>query len=470
VKPSRRLRLPLVAVLAAGTLIALVSVSVLTMAVLISNRPVINQSRQFLAALDRARDQLVDAETAQRGFLLTSDEEYLRPLASAPTVVMDSLAEAHRLIGEARLERDRIADLQRVASDKLREIATTVELVRRGQAGAAVAIVRSNLGRSLMDSARVLVAEVHAAEDRRLAEHTASARRRLDLAMWIDAAAGLGVLALGFVLFAINRDIARRVELERALREVSAFQQQFMGILGHDLRTPLTAISVTADLLERRGRLAPDQREALDRIAAGAQRMNRMVEQLLDITRARMAGGIPVEPTPGANLTDIVKGVVEELRVAHPATAIALRADPDVRGEWDRDRLAQVASNLVGNGVHHGAGQPVEVHLLTRDGFAILEVHNRGPAIPRELLGRVFEPFRRASGGGRGSRSSQGLGLGLFISDQIVRAHGGRIDVASTEADGTTFTVTLPVAARGRAEAPADQPARLGAAAPATRG
>jgi signal transduction histidine kinase len=451
-------------------LLALVSVSVLTMAVLNSNRPLINQSRQFLAALDRARDQLVDAETAQRGFLLTNDEAYLRPLASAQPAVFDALAEAAQLIGEDPVQRGRIADLQRLARDKQRELTTTIELVRKGQGGAAVELVRSNWGKSLMESARALVAEVHAAEDRRLAERTASARRRLDLAMWIDAAAGLGVLALGFILFAINRDIARRVELERALREASAFQQQFIGILGHDLRTPLTAISVTADLLERRGRLAQDQREALGRIGSGARRMTRMVEQLLDITRARMAGGIPVEPTAGANLTDIVTGAVEELRVAHPATTIALLAESEVRGAWDRDRLAQVVSNLVGNGVHHGAGHPVEVRLRTEGRTAILEVHNRGPAMPAELLGRVFEPFRRAAGGGGSPRSSQGLGLGLFITDQIVRAHGGRVDVTSTATDGTTFTVTLPVAAAGSAETPAGKPAPLGAAAPATRG
>jgi signal transduction histidine kinase len=171
--------------------------------------------------------------------------------------------------------------------------------------------------------------------------------------------------------------------------------------------------------------------------------MGRMVSQLLDLTRARLGGGIPVE-RQRANLSEVVLAAVDELRLVHAARAISCSVPREVIGGWDVDRLAQVVSNLVGNAIQHGEPTlPVEVHLRHEGETATLTVRNQGAPIPRELLPVLFEPFRRGSRL-TSDKTASGLGLGLYISEQITRAHEGAIAVQS-QATATTFTVTLPI-------------------------
>jgi signal transduction histidine kinase len=334
-----------------------------------------------------------------------------------------------------------IAELEWLISAKLGELQKTIELYEAGQPAAALAIVQSDQGKSIMDSARRAIGQIRTRADELLQERTAKARRTFVLAMWIDGCAGLGLLALGGMLFRINRDLARRKALEKELREVLAFQEQFVGILGHDLRNPLGAISMSAELLLRSGALPEQQSVSAKRISTTAARMNRLVAQLLDLTLARRAGGIPIEARNETNLSQVVTGAVEELRAAHPAADIQLVAAADVLGRWDADRIAQVITNLVGNAIAYGTG-PVHVRVSDGRASALLEVHNGGPPIAADRLPRIFEAFRRA-GDDRGT-PARGLGLGLFIAEQIVAAHGGKIEVRSGDSEGTTFSVRLP--------------------------
>jgi signal transduction histidine kinase len=179
------------------------------------------------------------------------------------------------------------------------------------------------------------------------------------------------------------------------------------------------------------------------RIGNSTARMMRMVGQLLDLTRARIAGGIPIEAKPDTDLSTIVRGVVEELRAAHPHAEIVVCDDGPAMGRWDPDRLGQVVSNILANAIVHGDG-PVYVRVCRAPASALLEVRNQGQPIPDDLLPRIFEAFRGTVPGRAKGRS--GLGLGLFIADRIVAAHGGRIDAHSTAVAGTTFTVHLPIA------------------------
>jgi PAS domain S-box-containing protein len=223
------------------------------------------------------------------------------------------------------------------------------------------------------------------------------------------------------------------------------FAEQFVAILGHDLRNPLHAITIAASFLRNESR---GQSKPAARILASAGRIENMVTQLLDLTRARIGGGIAVERRP-AVLDDIVANVVDELAHTHPGREIRCSFGLPVHGEWDGERLGQVVSNLVANALQHGApSAPVDVRLATRGASAVLEVHNSGPAIPPDLRAALFEPYRRGPAKGRKVR---GLGLGLYITRQIVLAHGGDVAVKSSEG-GTTFTVTLP----RRSEAPGD--------------
>jgi signal transduction histidine kinase len=322
----------------------------------------------------------------------------------------------------------------------------TIDLARRGEHEAAVSIVRTNVGKTVMDRARRLIGEMREREDARLEERTDRMRRNFDRATRIEAAAGLGLIVLGLVLFMIHRDLARREALEKALRDEATFQQRFMGILGHDLRNPLGAITMAASHLERASMSVSDLEAARDtasdmakRIGSSATRMSRMIDQLLDVTRARLAGGIRLEPKIGVKLCDVVTAAVDELRTFHPDAQVQVQADERICGSWDSDRLGRVVSNLVANAIQHGSGL-VEVRVRIEEMSAVLEVHNGGAPIPADVLPRIFEPFRRAS-----QRDTHGLGLGLFIAERIVIAHGGRIDVRSTEGYGTTFIVALPL-------------------------
>jgi signal transduction histidine kinase len=150
-------------------------------------------------------------------------------------------------------------------------------------------------------------------------------------------------------------------------------------------------------------------------------------------------------------MNDVIRGVLDELQQIHPARTIRCTMSADVRGDWDAERLAQVVSNLVGNAIQYGdPAWPIEVRLTTREREAVLEVRSFGSPIPSELLPVIFDPYRR---GEARSSKSQGLGLGLFITHQIVLAHGGHIEVASSLKDGTTFTVRLPRATAAAVDA-----------------
>jgi phosphoserine phosphatase RsbU/P len=234
--------------------------------------------------------------------------------------------------------------------------------------------------------------------------------------------------------------VARTQELETAQRR-SDLEQQLIGIVSHDLRNPIQAISMgTAVLLGSEG-LGDHHKQTLQRMRSSAERASRLIHDLLDFTQARLGGGIPVTRREG-DLFAHLEEVIHELEGAHPRGRIQYQAAGSGKGWWDRDRLAQVVSNLVTNALRYGTAGG-EVRVTARDlGEEIrIEVHNRGDAIAEELLPRLFRPLQRGMVAGDDGRS---IGLGLFISKEIVAAHQGNIAVSSSATDGTTFSIQLP--------------------------
>jgi PAS domain S-box-containing protein len=224
-------------------------------------------------------------------------------------------------------------------------------------------------------------------------------------------------------------DVSDRVRVEQA-------REQFIGILGHDLRNPLGAILMGVELL---GDLPAPYAGTVARVGRSAHRIEVMIRDLLDFARGRLAGGIPVAPR-SCDLRVVCDEVVQEMAQAHPDRAIAFEAAGDLRGEWDPDRVEQLVSNLVGNAVSHGTG-PVRVTGRGDGNEVVLTVHNRGVPIPAEVIPTLFEPFTRPSASGA---RGKGLGLGLYIASEIVQAHRGTLSVTSTSNAGTTFTVAWP--------------------------
>ena len=225
-------------------------------------------------------------------------------------------------------------------------------------------------------------------------------------------------------------------------QEAARFREQLVATVGHDLRTPITAIGLAAQLLQSDPALTDDQRELADSVRASAARAGRLIEQVLDFTRARLSREIPLN-RKRSDLGRTVEEIINELRRVHPASTFDLRLKGDLTGEWDADRLGRVVANLANNAVAYGASnRPIAIAVEGCDGDAVrIEVRNEGNPISPENIERIFEPFQRASD------ASGGIGLGLYIIKRIVDAHHGTIGVESSEQSGTVFGIVLPRAA-----------------------
>jgi two-component system sensor histidine kinase/response regulator len=222
--------------------------------------------------------------------------------------------------------------------------------------------------------------------------------------------------------------------------ETLRLNEMFSALLAHDLRSPLSAMLASARLLERR---SADQAalEAAGRIIASGNRMARMIEDMLDLARARLGGGILVKREPG-DFKALVERALREHQAAAPERSIAASYAGDFAGYWDPERIAQVASNLIGNALKHGTPEgQIQVNLDGIDRDHVILIVKNGGTIPPDILPYLFDPFR---GGQRHSGRGDGLGLGLYIVSQIVEAHDGDVEV-KTGGDGeTAFHVRLP--------------------------
>lgn len=244
-----------------------------------------------------------------------------------------------------------------------------------------------------------------------------------------------------WLLSALADQAALALEKTR-LDETVKFRERLIGIVSHDLRNPITAISMAARALLEFNELSDRTTKTVVHIQAAVARVSRMIDDLLDFTQARLGGGIRVDPRP-ANIRTIVRQVVDELELAHAGRRIAVVQHGEGQGAWDPDRLAQVVSNLVSNALQYSpTAAPVRVETHESDGWVTLTVHNEGSTIPSARLPQIFEPMQRATAEWSSTRRS--LGLGLYIVKQIVEAHGGRVTVESSEQNGTKFTVRLP--------------------------
>jgi signal transduction histidine kinase len=220
-------------------------------------------------------------------------------------------------------------------------------------------------------------------------------------------------------------------------------REQFIAVLGHDLRNPLAAVGATAELLVRRT-AEPELVTLGKRLKATTHRMSRLIDDVLDFARGRLGAGMGILLSDSDDLATALADVVTELRAANPGREVLERISVEHRVNCDRGRIQQLLSNLLANALAHGApDQPVLVDIATRDGMMTLRVTNGGEPIAPENLQNVFQPYWRLSA----SQPGGGLGLGLYICSQIVKAHGGTLEVSSSRDDGTCFVARFPLEA-----------------------
>jgi sigma-B regulation protein RsbU (phosphoserine phosphatase) len=240
--------------------------------------------------------------------------------------------------------------------------------------------------------------------------------------------------------------VVQDVTAERAIaaerEQVSRFMQQLLGIVGHDLRNPLGAFVAGLDMLRMTSESRQSITPILSRLTSSVRRMTRIVDQLLDVTRASLGAGIEIQPSK-VDLKPLIESVIEEVKSVQPAATVTVVCPDKIVGRWDPERLAQVVSNIASNAAHYGKpGAPIQIKAEQQDGTARIAIHNenRDKPIAQHVLATLFDPHRR---GTEGHRNTAGLGLGLYIVKQIVEAHRGSV-TAHSDPSGTVFTVLLP--------------------------
>ncbi|MGV7208755.1 sensor histidine kinase [Oxalobacteraceae bacterium A2-2] len=302
--------------------------------------------------------------------------------------------------------------------------------------------------RGVQDSA----AETHA-EARLLSGYTVvqlvseyRALRSSVLSLWAQDANPMQATDLGdMTRFNEAIDQALGESVARYEKLVKQSQNMFLAILGHDLRNPLGTLVSGSSLILHTGDLPPKYLMVATRMLSSARRMNALVTDLIDFTRTHLGPGIPIHAGP-CDLVAICRQVLDELQTGHPGRRLSLDAPTRLEAWLDGARMAQTLSNLMGNALQYGdVDVPVVVTVGADDAAITITVNNRGPLIPADRLGRIFDPFVRAHASGAADPIGHtSLGIGLYIAREIVHAHGGRLDATSVQDSGTTFTVLLP--------------------------
>jgi signal transduction histidine kinase/ActR/RegA family two-component response regulator len=414
-----------------------------------------------------------NAETAQRAFLLTGDDQYLNRYNAAATKIGPALAHLAQLAADNPRQLVRVAELQRHVRARLEELAHGLAVRREQGLDAARATLLADSGRRTMEDIRGVVSDMRAEEGALRTDASRQAAdvfRRAVVSEAITAVAGVALLlAIGLIVntrlaerqratqeIAAQRERAdaARVEAER----VNVLKDEFLAVLSHELRTPLNAVLGWTQMLRAGTLKGPTIARAVAAIDRNAAAQHRLVEDLLDVSRIVTGKfNLDMKPMP---LAPCVKAAVDAIAPAAVERGVALTsrysADPIING--DVDRVQQVASNLLSNALKFTPpGGHMHVSLSGEDGRAILIVRDTGCGIDGDLLPFIFDRFRQ--GDGSSTRAHRGLGLGLAIVRHIVEQHGATVQASSEGADrGTTMSVIWPALALDASATAADTP------------
>jgi len=466
-EPERRalkdVRLTVVALFLAAILLLIFAVPTIVASSIVDlGDRVILDLDQLLALQSQITNILVDQETSQRGYILTGDERFLEPYQRGRSRLEPLWQQAQQQAEAVGGQAPALLAAEREAAQRWQAEAAEPEiaLVRAGRSAEAVDAVRAGTGKALFDVFRERATTFDTYIQQVRQEATA---RRTQLTMLLDriiivlALAGLVGLGLIYYLTAVSRQY-----LVQAMRgeELNRAKNEFLSIVSHELKTPLTVIRLHAQSLLRRERRRrgvataeagrPDLRDLIGRVAIideQAKRMARLVEQLVDLTR-----GDALEFPLQCEIVDLValtRHVVDQFRPLAPDGAFAFSSErSEILVSADPIRLEQVLQNLLGNALKYSPeGGEIRVALAVREIEVVCSIQDQGIGLPAAELPYVFDRFYRASNAT--ATQISGLGLGLYLSREIIHRHGGRIWAESTEGQGSTFSFSLPLAQPG---------------------
>jgi len=410
----------------------------------------IQYSEEVIGQLRELQLHATDAETGQRGYLLTGDPRYLAPLDAAPAAI-DAITRHLRTefsgpLGD-QIELVRLDQIARLADTKFAELSRAVDLERTGQPADALALVRSNAGLFVMGSLRNALATMIADETHRLAARLDERKREQDIALAVSAGGGafamlmmLAASILAVLFMRANRTAQIMLQSAHdAAVSADRAKSQFLATASHDLRQPLHAMNLFISALRRRV-AGEEATKLVANMASAAESMQMMFNSLLDVSKLHAGAVVPA-------MRDFpVEEVLARLRNAFAASAAAKGVDLDIAPtasvvHTDPVLLESILGNLVSNAVRYTRQGRVSVQCLERDDLACLEVRDTGPGIPADQIERAFEEFQRLD---TSNAAERGLGLGLAIVRRLARLLDLPIEIMSEVGVGTVFTVIAP--------------------------
>jgi signal transduction histidine kinase len=412
------------------------------------SRRAVDDSHRVIETSQRLLIRLVDAETGQRGYLLTRSDAYLGPYLAAEKDVETQLANLRRMTLDSPVQQASLDSLGLLVDAKFAELQATVALRREGTGTAALETVNSGVGMRKMDAARRMVAVVQGEELSELAVRRAQEHRYSRLLFIIlvlgTAIAALVSLLLNRKLQLLTDELARRTDAAEAANRAKT---SFLASMSHDVRTPLNAILGYIDILEMEihGPVTAAQRQDFGRIRASGRRLLALINDILSFARVE-AGKLEIRLEPvalDAALHQMEASFLPQVS-ARGLTYHYDGCDPSILVKADPERMGQIVLNLITNAVKFtDPGGEIRVSCALDGDYAATRVQDTGRGIPADRLSSVFEPFVQVDRE-RTDASSQGVGLGLAISRELARAMGGELTAESAPGRGSCFTLLLP--------------------------
>ena len=403
-------------------------------------------SREVLDVLQTILSTLSDAETGQRGYLITGEPRYLQPYKGSTIQVMSEIQRLKTLTTDKSSIQRQIPVLTRQVGAILQTMKEAIAVRAADGFEAAQRLVLTDQGKKEMDAIRQLVAGMKQAEEGRLQRRAELSRITTQTAVGVVFAATiLGVACVGLCFYLVTYNLRLRRQAEEGLRKADQHKNEFLAILGHELRNPLASLRNAVEIVRLQPADTSARQQVLDLMERQVKHMNRLVEDLLDISRISR-GKIQLRKEP-LDLAFVVRSLVDtnrpliagrrqELSVSLPAEPLRLEADPA--------RLAQIVTNLLTNAAKYtDEGGHISLTVERAGAEAVVKVRDTGVGIPAEMLPKVFDLFVQVDGSMEHSQG--GLGIGLNLVRRLVELHGGRVEARSEgPGRGSEFSVRLP--------------------------